>query len=435
MLLLPTGHYMAAGIAAVAATLVLLAFPAIGAAAARLAEPVMFGPWRPGRLARWTSAGSFLLLAFVLHAGLIGPTDPLANPVGPLIWVFWWIVLLLVQALVGDVWHWIDPWRAPVTLARRAGLRPVITLPARLGAAPALAALVLFCLFMIADPAPYDPRRLASVVAGYWMISFAGMILFGRRAWAQRCEFVGIAMRRFAAMAPLGVHHGRLCAGLPGWQIVQPGGASLSLGLFVLAMLGAGTFESLHTTFVWLKLTGVNPLEYPGRSALMVPTAFGLVATIVLVTGLFAAAVAAGQYLAGDRRRWIAAFRHQAQCTLPIIAAYHFAHYLTALLVDGQYLLAAIGDPYGTGADLLGLGHVHVTTGFLQTRAGAQAVWLTQAGAIVAGHVLAILLSHRVALDMHGCHGRALRAQLPVSAFMVFYTFMGLWLLASPTAI
>src|SRR5690606_17823810 len=130
VLLLPTGHYMAAGIAAVAATLLLLAFPAIGAAAARLAEPVMLGPWRPGRLARWTSAGSFLLLAFVLHAGLIGPTDPLANPVGPFIWVFWWIVLLLVQALVGDVWHWIDPWRAPVTLARRAGLRPVLTLPA-----------------------------------------------------------------------------------------------------------------------------------------------------------------------------------------------------------------------------------------------------------------------------------------------------------------
>jgi hypothetical protein len=142
--------------------------------------------------------------------------------------------------------------------------------------------------------------------------------------------------------------------------------------------------------------------------------------------------VQAGLLLAGEAGRFREAFCRQAQCLLPIVAAYHFAHYLTSLLVDGQYLLAALSDPFGLGADLLGLGDFQVTAGFLATRDSVRFIWLAQAGAVVAGHVLAILVSHGVALDMFRESRRAVISQIPVSLFMVLYTFFGLWLLASP---
>ena len=41
---------------------------------------------------------------------------------------------------------------------------------------------------------------------------------------------------------------------------------------------------------------------------------------------------------------------------IPISIAFHFSHYLTALMVNGQYALIAASDPFGTGLDLFGTG-------------------------------------------------------------------------------
>ena len=52
---------------------------------------------------------------------------------------------------------------------------------------------------------------------------------------------------------------------------------------------------------------------------------------------------------------------------LPIALAYHTTHYLPSLLVDGQYVLMVLNDPFNTGANLLGRDEFYVTTGFLIT--------------------------------------------------------------------
>ena len=70
---------------------------------------------------------------------------------------------------------------------------------------------------------------------------------------------------------------------------------------------------------------------------------------------------------------------------IPISIAFHASHYLTALLVDGQYALIAASDPFGTGADLLGFRDHHVTTSFLNTYAGVRTIWNFQTAAIVIG--------------------------------------------------
>ena len=119
-------------------------------------------------------------------------------------------------------------------------------------------------------------------------------------------------------------------------------------------------------------------------------------------------------------------------CILPIALGYHLAHYLTSFLVDGQYALQAVTDPLDTGADFLGLGQFYVTTGFLNTPHTVRIIWLTQAGAVVTGHVIAILLAHAQAVRTFGTPRRAALSQAPLALFMVLYTFFGLWLLASP---
>ena len=104
----------------------------------------------------------------------------------------------------------------------------------------------------------------------------------------------------------------------------------------------------------------------------------------------------------------------------------------TAILVDGQYALVALSDPLGRGHDLLGLGEFYVTTGFFNTPASVRAIWLSQAGAVVAGHVVSVMLAHGNAVRAFGSGRRAALSQAPLVLFMVAYTVFGLWLLASP---
>jgi ABC-type nitrate/sulfonate/bicarbonate transport system permease component len=128
------------------------------------------------------------------------------------------------------------------------------------------------------------------------------------------------------------------------------------------------------------------------------------------------------------------AFRLFAPSILPIALGYHIAHYLTAFLVDGQYLLAWTTDPLHRGWDLLGLGPHPVSTGFMNRQDTVRVIFLAQAGAVVVGHVLAILMAHALAVRAFGDSCRAALSQAPLAAFMVLYTLFGLWLLASPRA-
>lgn len=237
-------------------------------------------------------------------------------------------------------------------------------------------------------------------------------------------------MRLFAGLAPVR-WAGGLRIGPPGWRLAEAEAPGWGLAVFALLILAIGSFDGLNETFRWLAFIGVNPLEYPGRSALIAPTLAGLAATCVLLIGAFAGAVRLGVALAPGPT-FGAAFRRLSVSVLPIGFAYHFAHFLTTALVDGQYALAAAADPFGTGADWLGVGGFYVTTGFFNRPASVHAIFAAQAGAVVFGHLIAVLLSHALAARLWPEGRRASLGLLPLSAFMTGYTFVGLWLLAAP---
>jgi len=431
VLLLPTGIYITAGVASVALTVVLLALLPPGAAEGLFrARPVVRPPRLP--LRHVTSVLATLLLALLVWRGLTGPRDPTVNPMPLFVWTVWWIGMVSVQGLFGNHWRWTNPWTGLAALmARLTATRAPWRYPRALGHWPAVALFLGFAGFLLADTAPTDPGRLAVVAGLYWYVTLMGLVLFGP-AWMVRAEALTVLMRAYGRMGMLGRVRGRLALGLPGWQVLARPAPTLSLAVLMVLLLGTGSFDGLNETFWWIGVIGLNPLEFPGRSLVMRENLAGLALANAALLAAFAACLWLGERLAGTRRPLAMSFRLFAPSILPIALGYHVAHYLTALLVEGQYVLKALNDPLGTGADFLGLGDFYVTTGFFNTPGTVRAIWLTQAGAVVAGHVVAILLAHALAVRDAGSTRRAVLGQAPLAAFMVAYTFFGLWLLASP---
>ncbi|MGX0976933.1 hypothetical protein ACSSVY_002657 [Roseovarius sp. MBR-51] len=425
VLLLPTDAYIAAGGVTVAVTLALLAVLPEQMAEGLFRSAGIF-PLRPPAILRYRlNLGAAVLLGWLVWRGLVGPGDPGVNPLPLAIWVVFWIGIVSVQGLIGDVWRWINPWvGVGVLLHCLTGLRAPLRYPRVLGHWPSVLGLLAFCGFLLADPAPSYPERLAVVVGFYWYAMLAGLVLFGP-VWLVRGEAITVLMRAYRRVSFFGFSKGWMSIGLPGWQILGRPKVSLGLAAFCLILLGSGSFDGLNETFLWLGILGLNPLEFPGRSAVILPTILGLLLANIALIVVFAIALWLGKRLAGGHARLRDLFCLYAPTILPIALAYHVAHYLTAFLVDGQYVLAAL-------ARSLGLTDLTISAGFLNTPGPVKLIWMTQAGAVVVGHVIAILLAHALAMRIGEGRRRAVLGQIPLAVFMVAYTILGLWLLATP---
>jgi hypothetical protein len=436
VLLMPRGYALWGGTLAVAASfLVLLAIPdapirRFAAAARRLGRV----PHIPPTL---LSAVSFALMLALIAAGLTGTRDPLGNPLPLTIWTLWWGGLTAAHAVFGNLWAALNPWIAPYRLFRALLRLPEAPLayPRRLGHWPAIAIFLAFAWFELVHPAPDDPARLALAVGAYAAATLLGMLLFGERAWLTYAEAFSVFFRFVALIAPLQADRDRgVTIVPPGAGLVRHGTLSPSAALFVLLMLATVSFDGLSKTFWWLALGGINPLEFPGRTAVMGRNSLGLVLSWAALSVAFGAAVWLGcrvAQAAGSTVGHIGAF---VLSILPIALAYHLAHYLPAFLVNAQYALAAFGDPFGLGWNLLGLAGTHPVTSFLADYHSVAVLWTVQSGLIVLGHVLAVLIAHAIALERFGSGRAAFVSQLPLALLMIAYTGFGLWLLSAPTA-
>lgn len=435
VLLLPTGIYTAAGVVAVGASILLVTLlPArfvVG-----LFRPVQFGRLPRLPVAPVTSLATLAFLGWLIVTGLYGPRDPLSNLLPLTIWTLWWIGFVTLQGVFGDLWSWANPFTGVHRLIWGGGAPP-LRLPAWLGHWPAVVAFLLVVSFALADPAPDDPARLALFVLGYACFTLVGCVLFGPRVWLARGECLSLLLTLFARLSPLRWCP-RLTLGLPGWRAVRGPVPEVSLAVFILILLGSGSFDGLNETFWWLARIGINPLAFPGRSEIVGVTTLGLLGANLALIAAFAACIWAGRALValgapgGVLPGWRRMFGQVSLSVLPIAFGYHIAHFLTSFMVNGQYALAALTDPFARGDDFLGLGQFYVTTGFFNTRDTVRAIWLTQAGVIVAAHVTGVLMAHALALRLFGDHRRAVLSQIPLALFMVLYTLLGLWLLAAP---
>ncbi|MDP4033091.1 MAG: hypothetical protein Q8P60_09630 [Pseudorhodobacter sp.] len=425
---LPTGRYMAGAAATVAATAI------IGAAAHRLPPMRARMLWeRPVFIPEAVSSYlAFLLFLGLIGVGFLGSRDPMHNLLTLIFWTGVWVALPLASLMFGNLWRAVNPWTAMVRMARvLLGRTGGIGL-ARLGHGPAVVGYLGFIWFEIISLAPDDPLVLAKVALVYWLVIFVLAVAEGE-AWLQRGEFLTVYLGLIAKIAPFWLEidgrRARLFAGWPGTQVLRMPPLDPSAVIFITLVLAGLTFDGLHETFFWLGLTGQNPLEFVGRSAVMGVNTLGLLAvwamTAAAVLGVFALA----RRLARHRGPFWTEAGPMMLSFLAIAAGYHGAHYLVTLLTSGQYTLAALNDPLFRGDAWLGLPPFYVSFGFLADRWLMTLIWNIQFAAILGAHVLAVVLG--LHLSMRAGSVRLL-AHLPMTALMVGYTVLGLWLLAAP---
>ncbi len=454
VLLLPTGYYMTAGAVAVLATFLLLAFIPKGISD-RLADARLrlLALRPPSPVA--TSLLAFAFLVVLVFAGFYGTRDPLENPLPLTIWTLWWIVFTILTAIVGNLWVYLNPWSGPLRLARRlfGGLSAghtdghPVALPPRLGYGLAIVQFLAFAWFEKINIAPADPERLAMAVSVYWLVNFAAALLFGDEAWFGRAEPFSVFFRFIARLSPLVWEPAsgqpadrepadggrmRLSLAMPGAALIGGEPLPLSGVVFLLLTLTLESFDGLSETFWWLGINGINPLEFPGRSAVVWINTYGLLLSWVVLVSVYMVATALGWLLAGRPGSLVALFGTLVFSIMPIALGFHFSHYLTAVLIDLQYALAAASDPFDAGMNLLGYDESMVTTSFLNTHDGVRVIWNAQTAGIVVGHVLGILLAHELACRAIADYRAAVISQAPLALVMVAYTLFGLWLLASP---
>jgi uncharacterized membrane protein len=113
---------------------------------------------------------------------------------------------------------------------------------------------------------------------------------------------------------------------------------------------------------------------------------------------------------------------------IPIALAYHLAHYLSFLLIVGQYMIPLASDPFGFGWDLFSTSLYFVNIGIVN----AKFIWYTSVVAIVTGHIIAVYLAHVIAVRTFRNTKAALLSQVPMLVLMVSYTVLSLWILAQP---
>jgi hypothetical protein len=378
------------------------------------------------------------LLVLVWLAALIGEPDAGNNIAPTFVWVIFWTGLVPVVVVFGNLWSILSPWRAVADAVawvwQKAGRswEPAAQYPERLGRWPAAVILLAFATLELAYPRSLEPRTLALAIVVYSWLTWAGMLLFGRRTWLENGEAFNVYFGLLALISPFAVQEREdrrvvvvrpPLAGLTSRQD-QPGTVA-----FVSVMLGSVAFDGLSRTTWWRDRLYDLQADYivnSPRTSDLIAMGFnflGLVLGVLFVATIFLLAVRAAQAVSGSRDRLTSVF---VASLVPIALAYTIAHYFTQLVNQGQAAIPLASDPFGKGWDLFGTSDFQLS--FFNS---PNAIWYTQVAVLVIGHVLGLALAHDRAVAIWGSARTAVRTQYAMLALMVLYTCTGLWLLST----
>ncbi|HET7026897.1 MAG TPA: hypothetical protein VFI28_04325 [Candidatus Limnocylindrales bacterium] len=354
------------------------------------------------------------------------------------VWLFGWVAVALVSALIFPIWRWLDPFTTLFDLGtavmRRLGIRGASSLPypTGLGLWPAVVGLVLVAWFELVVPQTRGGRPLGLVVIAYSGITLLLMSQFGRDAWRDRGETFSVwfgTLNRLAAIAPdpaapdERVLVRRYASGLDvaDWTIDRT--------VLVAVATASVIYDGLSQTQAFAGWFGTPGI---GEATVL----------LLLFVGLLAAAAYAVARLVGPRSLGAG--------LVPIATGYLIAHYLTFLLFTSPRIVNVASDPLAVGGNLLGIPPFEPSADWLPPAVA----WGIQLAAIVGGHIVGAVVGHRAALHeaaapvsggrRRGRQGREGRApavgvgtgaairdarvrQVPLAVLMVGLTSLTLW--------
>jgi hypothetical protein len=383
-------------------------------------------------------AFSFGLLVLTWLAALVGVPDAGANWAPTFVWVLFWVGLVPVVVIFGNLWAVLSPWKAAADgvawLWQRTGRtwEPAAVYPERLGRWPAAILLFAFAALELAYPRSAEPRTLALAIVLYSWITWAGMLLFGRKTWLEGGEAFNVYFGLLALISPFAAQErdGRRAVVIR-WPIAGLTAPQTTPGTvaFVSVMLGSVAFDGFSRTRWWQDRLYNLEADYivnSPRTADLVATGFnvlGLLASVIVIGALFLLAVRVAMLVTGRNEGLYEVF---VTSLIPIALAYTIAHYFTLLVNQGQFGIPLASDPFGKGWDLFGT--ADYTPRLFNSPNG---IWYVQVGVLVVGHVLGLMIAHDRAVSLWGSARTAVRTQYAMLALMVAYTCTGLWLLSS----
>jgi hypothetical protein len=403
------------------------------------------------------------LLILVFWAGFAGVQSSVGNIVPTFVYVVFWIGLVLVSVLFGDVLRAFNPWRAIGRAVAALGSRYLgeslgtgFAYPQWLAYWPAAAGVFAFGWIELLSPDGTAPRSIAAAALAYTSVTFLGMGMFGVETWCARGEAYGVYFGLFSRLSCV-ERRGReivLRPPLTGIASLLP---TISLVPMLAVMIGVITFDGFQETSIasdtvpeiasFFRSIGAGPALGDELGA-----GVAMLTCCVAVAGFFLLGIAGartaegsqdraepdGAAVAGRGRPSRPLGRHTKRelagafvpSLVPIALVYVLAHYITFFLFQGQAMFSLISDPLGKGWDLFGT----VGTTIDYTLIGASVTWYLQVAVVVAGHCAALALAHDRALELYDDPRVAVRSQYWMLAVMIGFTSLALWLLSQANA-
>jgi len=360
----------------------------------------------------------------------------LGQNIAPLVvFVVWWIGLVPVSAIFGNIWREVNPWTTVARLLKMPATRPDRALPAWVGVWPAAFILLSFAWLELVFPTPAEPRLIAFLLIAYSVGTLLAMWRWGVDTWLTSGEAFSVYTGILALMSPVQVR-GQAGDRQLGFRLPFVAAAGLKIGPGIVAvisvLIATVIYDGLSTSPFW-RLRDVAASE---RLIDLGVTDFGagvVIGTFGLLGSLAAFAIfyEVASWVSGRLARWpstsvgrvAAAF---APSLVPIALAYFIAHYFTLFVFQSQDIVRLASDPLGLGWNLFGT---------VQNQINFQAfspelIWIVQVVAIVVGHVLGLAYAHDRALELGRTRRESLLSQAPFLLLMVVLTVAGLWSLS-----
>ena len=381
------------------------------------------------------------LLELTIYAGLTGVQTSSANFAPTFVYVIFWLGLVPLSVLFGDVFRALNPWRAigrgvawVAQTAARAPMPALLTYPERLGRWPAAAGIFAFAVLELVHSAGDAPDTVAIAAMVYSAVTFVGMALYGVEAWCERGEAFGVYFNLLSKISPVERREGRLGLRPPLAGLVTldalPGTVAL-----IAVLIGTTSFDGGGESSLWTSLAGeiadqFKSIGFSPEKALEAAFLVGLTATVALVYGFYRLGIAGAALVSDDltAARLRDAFGHSL---VPIAFAYAAAHYLSFLVFQGQAMWFLVSNPLGEqGVDIFGTADRPIDFGVI----GASFTQYAQVFFVLVGHVAALALAHDRALELYKQPKQAVLSQYWMLVVMVGFTTFALVLLLQSNA-
>lgn len=369
---------------------------------------------------------SVLILLVTIGIGLWGSQTPAESLTPYLFWIGLLLGFAYLSIFVQGVWERVNPFVFEIPFLRH--IAPTETLAPPLHHLPAVVLYgVLLWIELLSGGVSAVPKYIAIGVVCYALYAWFIIDRYGKEIWNKHFDVFGVFFRLLGFLAPIVVRDDGVYLRTPRIKTHELFVPSLGLTLFIIAILAFTAFDGFRETVIYVQtfITFFSVVPYSVIELLM------FVFFPILFFATYALCIYAVQRIGKTEQPYRALLGTYAYSLIPIAVVYHVAHYFSLFLVEGQRIIQLVSDPFALGWNLFGTKDYVVNLGII----GADTVWYFQVVIIVAGHILALYLSHTTTRTLIPERIRAMYAELPLLGVMVLYTAFGLWILSQPFAL